>query len=411
MFKKTILLLAVGLFFLSCGRNPEKADLILTGGIIHTMDSAGSTTEAIAVKSGRIMAAGTEKEILTFKGDSTRVIRLAGKTVLPGFVDPHSHFISAVISVISTNISSPPIDSVRKISDIIEKLKQLKASLNLNNGEVLLGMGLDPDQLKEKRYPMTADLDPAFPDNPVVLVHASGHIGVYNSMALKLAGIDDKTADPMGGIIGRFPGSSKPNGVVYENAWFGTQTRVTAPQMEKLAEKIKTEREEELKSEKKPGLLPADVETRFKGLLLAGQEKYASEGYTTIQEGASSKGVIGFLKLAAREKLLYLDVVSLVSEDQVDALVGNPDFIFGRYSDGLTFRGVKFICDGSPQGKTAYLSKPLLPASGCLHDCSGKPNIDPSTLEKGMKKMLRFGSPGICSLQRGRSHTDDHRLP
>ncbi len=388
-----LFILAGILIVASCTRPVEKADQVFVNGVIITMDSSKTQAEAVAIKNGKILAIGTSKDIMRYKGDSTLVTDLQGKTMLPGFVDPHSHFAAAVLSVISTNISSPPIDSVRCIPDIIKKLKDLQQRLKMKPGTLILGMGFDPDQLAEKRYPTIKDLDPAFPDNPVVLVHASGHIGVYNSAALKLAGISKASKDPAGGIIGRFPGTQDPNGVVYENAWFGTSTAVGAPTVAMIARHIMKEKAEEKAEGKIPDALPPDVEKSFTELINSAQGMYAKEGYTTAQEGSSTMGTIGMLKLAARMKILYLDVVSLVAEELVDTLVGNPKFTFNEYNNHLTFRGIKFICDGSPQGKTAYLGTPMLPGSGCTSDCSGKPNISSTVLEAGILKCYQNKIP------------------
>jgi len=391
---KTYLFFLTTLFLLaSCNKPVEKADQVYINGIVLTMDTAKTQAEAVAIKNGKILAVGTSKDILRYKGDSTQVTDLQGKTMVPGFVDPHSHFAAAVLSVISTNISSPPIDSVRCIPDIIKKLKDLKQRLNMKPGALILGMGFDPDQLTEKRYPTIKDLDPVFPDNPVVLVHASGHIGVYNTAALKLAGISKASKDPEGGIIGRFPGTQDPNGVVYENAWFGTSTAVGAPTVKMIAAHIMKEKAEEKAEGKITEGLPPDAVKSFTGLIDAAQKMYAQDGYTTAQEGSSTMGTIGMLKLAAKMKILYLDVVSLVAEELVDTLVGNPNFTFNEYNNRLTFRGIKFICDGSPQGKTAYLSQPMLPGSGCTHDCAGKPNIQQSVLNAGMIKCYQNKIP------------------
>ena len=140
-------------------------------------------------------------------------------------------------------------------------------------------------------------------------------------------------------------------------------------------------------------MLPQDIQEKFAQLINTAQLQYAREGYTTAQEGSSSMGVIKLLKLAAAEKMLYLDIVSLVAGELTDTLVGNPEFTFNEYDNHLRFHGVKFICDGSPQGKTAYLSQPMLPGSGCMHDCSGKPNITPSALEAGMIKCYQNKVP------------------
>ena len=388
-----LLILIIPLLMAACSRPVQKADVIFHNGIILTMEKEGARAEAVAVKDGKILAVGTEKEIKRYQGDSTRVVDMKGKTMVPGFVDPHSHFISAVISSLSANISSPPIDSVRCIKDITGKLLELKKHLNSLPGDILVGMGLDPDQLAEKRYPTIADLDKLFPDNPVVLVHASGHICVANSYALKLAGINEHTPDPAGGTIRRINGTKKPDGVLFENAWFGSISRFAMPTARKIVEKVIGSRAEEKKKGEKITALPADIDVKFGKLVDHAQQMYASCGYTTAQEGSSEAGTIAFLKLAAKEKKLYIDVVSLVASDLVDSLVGNPAFTFGIYSDHLVFHGAKFICDGSPQGKTAYLSEPLLPGSGCQHDCSGKPNISQQELNRLMKKCYQYKIP------------------
>ncbi|MEI8005902.1 MAG: amidohydrolase [Bacteroidota bacterium] len=391
-----LLILMLPLIMAACSRPLQKADVIYHNGIILTMEKEGARAEAVAVKDGKILAAGKENDIMKYKGDSTLVIDLESKTMVPGFVDPHSHFIAAVISWLSTNISSPPIDSVRCIKDITDKLIALKKQLNSQPGDILVGMGLDPDQLAEKRYPTIADLDKLFPDNPVVLVHASGHICVANSYALKLAGINENTPDPAGGSIRRINGTKKPDGVLFENAWFDNTTKFAMPTAKKIAEKVIRSRADQKKEGEKITALPTDLDARFGKLVDHAQQMYAECGYTTAQEGASEAGTIGFLKLAAKEKKLYIDVVSLVASDLIDSLAGNPAFTFGTYSDHLVFHGAKFVCDGSPQGKTAYLSQPLLPGSGCQHDCSGKPNISQQDLNRLLKKCYQYKIPAFA---------------
>ena len=108
-----LLILILPLIMAACSRPVQKADVIYHNGIILTMEKEGANAEAVAIKDGKILAVGSEKEIMRHKGDSTVLTDLEGKTMVPGFVDPHSHFIAAVISMLSTNISSPPIDSVR----------------------------------------------------------------------------------------------------------------------------------------------------------------------------------------------------------------------------------------------------------------------------------------------------------
>ena len=128
-----LLFLILPLIILACSQPVQKADTIYHNGIILTMEKEGSGAGAVAVKDGKILAVGSEKEIMRYKCDSTMVVDLEGKTMIPGFVDPNSHFISAAISLLSTNISAPPIDSVKCIKDITDKLLALKKTfVNLN---------------------------------------------------------------------------------------------------------------------------------------------------------------------------------------------------------------------------------------------------------------------------------------
>ncbi|MEI6435564.1 MAG: amidohydrolase family protein [Bacteroidota bacterium] len=128
-----LLFLILPLIILACSQPVQKADTIYHNGIILTMEKEGSGAGAVAVKDGKILAVGSEKEIMRYKCDSTMVVDLEGKTMIPGFVDHHSHFISAAISLLSTNISAPPIDSVKCIKDITDKLLALKKTfVNLN---------------------------------------------------------------------------------------------------------------------------------------------------------------------------------------------------------------------------------------------------------------------------------------
>jgi len=387
----TALFILLGIIAASCSRKYETADIVYVNAVVITVDSLNTIAEAVAVKDGKILAVGSNKEVNNYKGDSTEVVDLQGKFLLPGFIDPHSHFMAAFAAELSTDISSPPIGSVNNIKDIVAKLKQFKTDNQLGDSALLIGMGFDPDQLAEQTYPTINDLDPEFPANPVVLLHASGHIGVVNSAALKLAGITEKTPDPFGGQIQRIAGTKKPNGVLFENAWFNNQDKFMIPSLTKLKEHIQENNKESAKDEIKKNTLPDDIVKKLAKLFDKAQQLYASSGYTTAQEGLSNAGTIKLLKYAQKEKLFYIDILSLISDDQIEELAGNPEFVFGVNTGHLKFIGAKFICDGSPQGKTAYLSKPLMPESGCTDECSGKPNIDQNTLNKLVTKCYQNG--------------------
>ena len=143
------------------------ADKIIINGIVVTVNDANTIAEAVAIKDGNILAVGTNKEIKAFKGDLTEVVDLHGKTLIPGFIDGHSHFVS-VSRTRGPSLAPPPVGKVKNIADIVAELKKYKEE-NIKPGEWITGSGYDPDQLDEQRQPTKEDLDAAFPDNPVVI--------------------------------------------------------------------------------------------------------------------------------------------------------------------------------------------------------------------------------------------------
>jgi len=172
------------------------------------------------VKDGRIAFAGAISDAGGWKGPDTRVVNLAGRTLLPGFVDGHSQVFLHVAGQDWADLSSPPAGKVTYFNDIIQTLKEKQKELGAKKSEWLIGFGYDQDLLKEKRHPTAADLDKAFPDTPVILVHVSGYIIIVNSPARRTKGISAATPEHSGGVMVRLPGSRQPSGEMQENARF-----------------------------------------------------------------------------------------------------------------------------------------------------------------------------------------------
>lgn len=188
----------------SAPTNTEVADLVLFNGNILTMDTAGSSATALAVKAGEIIAVGDDS--LTDRYPSSPATDLGGQTLMPGFIDSHTH--------ISGNpphyIDLTEVTSVAEIRDLVSaKAEQVGA------GNWITGYGWSEDVLEENRRPLIGDLDTAAPDNPVILTRAGGHSAVCSSNALELAGIDATTPDPDGGIIER-DSEGNLNGIIRE---------------------------------------------------------------------------------------------------------------------------------------------------------------------------------------------------
>ncbi len=310
---------------------PPRADAIYTGGDIVTVNDRQPQAEAVAIAGGRIVAVGSRDEVMKFKGDGTRVVDLGGKTLIPGFVDPHGHVFQTGIQAISANLLPRPDGSVNGMAELQAALKAWSGENQKITGKYgwIVGFGYDDAQLKEQRHPTRDDLDKVSTELPVVIVHQSGHLGVMNSKALEILGISAATKNPAGGVIRRREGSQEPDGVLEENAFFG--------QLFGLMSKLSPEAN--------------------KALFAAGVNLYKSFGYTTAQEGKASVDSVATMAAVAETGKLDIDVVAY-PDISVGADAMKAPWLSPTYSGRFRIGGIKLTLDGSPQGKTAWLTKP-----------------------------------------------------
>ena len=342
------------------------AERIFRGGPIVTVNPALPTAEAVAVGGGKIVAVGTEAEVMRFAGPETTVTELAGRTLVPGFVDGHSHFYAVVMVQTTALCASPPAGPCGSVADVIGQLKELQARKKIPAGGFVLGFGYDPDLLAEKRPPTKQELDAAFPDNPVMIVHVSSHGAMLNSRALAKFGITAATPTPPGGVIGREPGSQEPSGLLFESAFLPIFSRLPGPDADEQLELIRT-----------------------------GQELYASQGITTAQEGATMKPQLDMLRVAAARGLLEIDVIALPFITEIDAIfAGKPVVAEQDYSGRLRVGGVKIVMDGSPQGKTSWFTTPYLTGGPTgEQDWRGEPSFPQPELAAMVKRVYDGGAP------------------
>lgn len=330
------------------------------GGDIITMD--GSTpkyTESVVEKNGTIVFVGSETEARE-KFEDARDIDLKGNTMLPGFLDPHSHFMSAIRMVNQVNVAAPPVGTAKNIPQIIQKLKSFQEEKHIAEDGWILGWGYDQDLLDEKRHITKLDLDKAFPKRKVLIIHVSMHGAVMNSQALKWAGIDDKTKTPDGGIISRLPNSDEPAGLVMETAYIPIFAKLPQPNEEEML-----------------------------GLMKPAQMMYASNGYTQAVEGFSHTADIDFLMRAASQNRNFIDILALPAFTEMDTWFNNPKYPFGIYNNKLKIQACKITLDGSPQGKTALVSHPYHGGgpSG-QKDWKGESSITQAELDALTKKLF-----------------------
>jgi predicted amidohydrolase YtcJ len=191
----------------------QRADLIFVGGRVITVDSADHIAQAIAVTGNRITAVGTTADINRLAGPATRRIDLQGRTITPGLLDAHAHFSGGGADRLYVVDLSYP--TVKSIADVAAAIRA-KVATSPRNGWIQ-GRGWDEGKLAERRLISAKDLDAVAPDNPVFLTQTTGHYGVANSAALRLAGVTKDTRDAPGGTIDRNPDGT-PTGVLKEGA-------------------------------------------------------------------------------------------------------------------------------------------------------------------------------------------------
>jgi predicted amidohydrolase YtcJ len=311
------------------------ADVALINANVITMNPSQPRAEAVAVKSGKIIAVGGNREIRQLCGDNTKTIDFDGKTVLPGFVESHNH-VSAnshiVLQVDCTDRNN------KSIKDILEKVAE--RAKTQEPGTWIEGYGFDNTLLEEQRWINRWELDEVAPDHPVHLWHISGHFTAVNSKALEMAGIDRDTPNPEGGEIVRDE-NGEATGILAE------------PPAQLLALRL---------------IPPKTVAECTEGLRIVSDE-YVAAGVTSTHD--ANLGVWGGLSELQAFELAFAEnkfkprlyaMIWTVLEDYRNNGVGIEELGFrtGAGDDRFRIGPIKIFADGSIPGLTAALSEPYL---------------------------------------------------
>ena len=278
--------------------------------------------QALCYENGIIQKVGTNEEILKLKEEDTKVINMEGKTILPSFIDSHSHF-----SAVANSFLEVDLNECTSFEEIKNKILEYKAKNNIADDEWIIANGYDNNILKEQRHPNINFLDTLNINNPVVLKHKSGHMGVFNKKALEILNINENTPSPEGGKIEIKDG--KLTGYLEETAFVNYQKQVPMPSMDKL-----------LKAYEKA------------------QDEYLSYGITTLQEGYMSKELLNIYKELIKQNKLKLDVVGYPDYDSIKEYAHTFPNSYKKCNNHFKIRGIKMILDGSPQGRTAWMKEP-----------------------------------------------------
>lgn len=311
--KKT---LSIGLFLLSqvIFAQKENADLLITNATIYTVNSKFEIAEAMAVKSGKIIAVGKSDELIK-KYKAAKTINAERQFIYPGFYDAHAHFYSFGMNLQTVNLKG-----TQSFQEVLDKVTAFQKEKNVN---FIQGRGWDQNDWKVKEFPTKKELDQLFPDTPVALTRIDGHAMLVNSKALQLAGITKDTKIEGGQIEiknGELTGILVDNPMEMINAVIPKPKRETQVQALKEAQKIMFD-----------------------------------YGLTTINEAGLEKEIIDLIDTLQQNKELDINIYAMVKATQ-----DNVDFYtqLGVYqTDKLNVRSFKFMGDGALGSRGACLHK------------------------------------------------------
>jgi predicted amidohydrolase YtcJ len=349
----------------------EQADLILLHGEVLSVDSHDTIAQAIAIRRGVILKTGSDAEIQALAASNARVIDLKGHTATPGLIDTHAHIAEGGVD----ELYGVKLSDATSVAEIAERVKA-KVPL-IKPGDWITGAGWDEGKLAERRYPTAADLDAVAPNNPVWLMHTTGHYGVANSYAMKLAGIRAAFPDPPASTIDR-DSHGKPTGVLKEDAAMTLVTR----------------------------LIPETTPEQMRAGILYIQNVLHSEGMTAVKdpdifqiEWDAYKALLESGQLKERICVLWDAGITMASaQHALDKVNSVPRLPTSLGDSRLLSCGIKLFMDGSGGARTGWMWQPWMRNKAFDHTQDGKPNtgyphMDPDTYRKMVLLFQKSGVP------------------
>jgi predicted amidohydrolase YtcJ len=332
-------ILLFALFISACSPKEKfRADLIVHNAVVYTVDSTFTTAQSFAVKDGKILATGTNEDILS-SYDAAEKIDAGGKAVFPGFIDAHCHFYAYGQSLHTVNLVG-----TKSWDEVLQRTLEFSKT---SNSEWITGRGWDQNDWEIKEFPDRKKLDSLFPGKPVILMRIDGHAAMANGEALKRAGITETTKIDGGEIgfmftwTGKKWGSSvseklveaEPSGLLVDNAVTIVNRVIPAPSKEEM--------------------------TSF---LLDAQKNCFEAGLTTVDDAGLMKNVIDIMDELQKEGKLKMRIYAMLSDS-----TSNYDHYLkaGPYkTDRLNVRSFKIYGDGALGSRGACLLQPYSDAPG-----------------------------------------------
>lgn len=317
---KSLWLLVVLVLVILALQARSSGESALINAQLLTLDPARPVASALLIRGERIVAVGSEEDVLAEASSTVSIIDMKGRTVVPGFVDAHSHFPVSGLAAVSVNVAPPPVGPGDSKEALLETIRRAIPSVAAeDDSPLILGFNYDNTAFDIPVHPTRLELDAVSRGYPVYLWHNSGHLGVANSAALKRLGIDESSPPIEGGERGRYA-----NGVLS-----GLLLEKAAPPMTALIKHLSW---------------------RDQWRIITGaRDEYLAAGVTTVQNGYASMLMSRLLSGLHRIGILPQRVITWLAHDKLD-----PAQIESLPSNTT----IKILVDGSPQGLTAYMSEP-----------------------------------------------------
>lgn len=331
MLKNAFILIVTISFLISCSTKKQEVDLIVHNAIIYSVDSSFAINEAMAIKDGRIVELNSNEEILK-KYEAKNKNDLEGKAVFPGFIDAHCHFLAYGLGLQQVNLVG-----TKSFKEVVEKVVAFSNNqpadgpkVNAAKSNWLIGRGWDQNDWENKQYPTKKMLDSLFPNRPVFLARIDGHAALANDVALKLAGINNKTKITGGEIL---KNSDQLTGLLIDNA----------------VDLVKR-------------FIPQNGKEKMEHALLNAQNKCLAMGLTTIDDAGLMKNEIDVIDELQKDGKLKMRVYAMLTDSTL-----NYEYYLknGPYkTERLNVCSFKFYADGALGSRGACL----------LHDYNDKQN-------------------------------------